>query len=76
MNEIIKETANRLGLSEAMVSKIVKNYFRSLKRSVTKIDFKKQQTIADIKTNCIIPGFGKLVVNTHRKNNFKANIYE
>jgi hypothetical protein len=75
MNEIIKETANRLGMSEDLVGKIIRNYFRALKKSITKVDYKRQQTLDGVKTNAVIPGLGKLIVPKNKKDNFKADKY-
>ena len=68
MEELIKETASRLGLSIEVVSKVIMTYVAYVKMRLTKIRYSQLGTFDKIRTNFSLPGFGKLVVKQNAKN--------
>ena len=67
MKQLISETAEKLGMEEETVSTVINFFFRSFYKVITKVRLKELDTLYGVKTNAVIPGFGKLVVTQKRK---------
>ncbi len=68
MQQIIKETAHRLGLSEDLVRTVIRSYFRAFRQSLTQVKYHKLSNLDGLKLNAILIGFGKMIVSqAHRK---------
>jgi len=70
MDNLIKETAKQLNLPEERVKFVIDNYFRVLLKVLTKIRYSNLKSFNGIKTNAVVPGFGKFVVSYRRKKSF------
>ncbi len=66
MDEIIREVAKTLNIPQDHVEKVIYSFFRTFKRTVTKTKYRDLDSLEGVKTNAVIPGFGKLVV-TNKK---------
>lgn len=71
MDEIIKEVAEKLNIEESVVSAVVKDYFKEFKNVITKVRYNTLTSFEGIKTNVLIPGFGRLIVSKNKKDIFK-----
>ena len=72
MENLIKETAKITGVPEEQVRIILKFYFRSFKKVITKFKYRELKDLKTVKTNVVIPGLGRLVVSHKRKKKFRA----
>lgn len=71
MDKLIKEVAEILKLDEELVKFIIESYIRHMKRVITKVKYKELKKFTEkIKTNIMIPGFGKMVVTSRSKYNY------
>jgi len=72
MDELIKEVAKKLktelGIDEEVVRIVTASYFRSFKAVLSKTTYREKNSLKDIKTNIVIPGFGRLLVSWKKKN--------
>jgi len=68
----MREVAKVLNIPYSTVEKVMKSFFNFVKFRISKVPYKKLKTFDKIKTNFVIPGFGKLVV----KNKVNRKIYE
>lgn len=67
MDELIREVSKLLDIEESIVRTVVNSYLRSLRKVLTKVTYRGLPSLFSVKTNMIIPGFGKLVVSNGRK---------
>jgi nucleoid DNA-binding protein len=67
MEQLIKETASRLGLSVELVDKIIRTYMEYVRMRLTKIRYSSLDSFEKVRTNFSLPGFGKLVVKQNKK---------
>lgn len=62
MKEIFEEVANELGISAKLVENVVTTYLNFIRHRISKVQYKTLKSWDRVKTNFLLPGFGKLVV--------------
>jgi nucleoid DNA-binding protein len=60
--EIFKQVSEELGISYDIVEKVMKTFFNFVRFRISKVKYKNLTTFIGVKTNFVLPGFGKLVV--------------
>lgn len=71
LKEIIKKIAEECNFTENEVEEVISSYFNFLKHKISKIPYRNLESFKEVKTNFMIPGFGKLVVKNKGKNRLK-----
>ena len=71
MNEdILRETAKQLNISYDVVEKVMKSYFNFIRFRISKVKYRELTSFDKVKTNFLLPGFGKLVVKNKKNRRF------
>lgn len=75
MIEIIEEVVKELNIDPKIVRKVMDSYFFYIRTKISKIKYRELTTFKGVKTNILIPGFGKLVVKSKvdKRLNLKRN---
>jgi nucleoid DNA-binding protein len=64
MKEIFLEVAEELGISVKVVESVINTYLSFVRHRISKVPYKTLKSWDKVKTNFLLPGFGKLVVKS------------
>ena len=73
MDKLVSEVAEILGIDKDIVETVINSYLRTLKKTISRIDYNSLSSFDGIKTNLAVPGLGKLIVNYKRKIKFNKH---
>lgn len=62
MKEIFLEVAEELGISVNVVESVINTYLGFIRNRISRVPYKTLTSWDKVKTNFLLPGFGKLVV--------------